>query len=60
MYLNDDVEVGNREIREDIERDVTWTDSGNCRETQNANIKIYICVTWADFDRYIQKCVRLK
>ncbi len=45
MYLNDDVEIGNHGIREDIEREVTRTDSGNPRETQNANIKIYTGVT---------------
>ncbi len=45
MYLYDDVEIGNSGIREDMERDVTLTDSGNHRETQNANIKIYTGVT---------------
>ena len=45
MYLNDDVEIGNRGIREDIERDVTRTDSGNCREIQNVNIEIYTGIT---------------
>ncbi len=41
MYLNNDMEIGNRGIREDIERDVTRTDNGNCKDTQNANIEIY-------------------
>ena len=45
MYLNDDMEIRNHEIREDIERDVTRTDSRNCRETQNANVEIYTGVT---------------
>ncbi len=46
MYLKDDVEIGNLRIREDIERDVTQTDSGNCKETQNANIEIYTSTTY--------------
>ncbi len=41
MYLNDDVEIGNCGIREDIERDVTRTENGNRKETQDANIEIY-------------------
>ncbi len=45
MYLNDDMEIWNRRIIKDIERNVTRTDSGNRRETQNANIKIYTGVT---------------
>ena len=31
---------------EDIERDVTRTDNGNRKETQNANIKIYTRATY--------------
>ena len=46
MYPNDDVEIGNPGIREDIKRDVTRTDSGNCKETQNANIEIYTSATY--------------
>ncbi len=45
MYMNDDVKIGNRGIREDIERDETRKDNGNRRKTQNANIKIYTGVT---------------
>ena len=45
MYRNNDMEIGNCGIREDIKRDVTRTDSGNHRETQNANIEIYTGIT---------------
>ncbi len=45
MYRNDDVEKRNCEIRKDIKKDVTRTDSGNRRETQNENIEIYTGIT---------------
>ena len=36
----------NRKIMEDMERDVTRTDNGNCKKTQNANIEIYTRATY--------------
>jgi hypothetical protein len=36
----------NPRIRENIKRDVTRTESGNRKETQNANIKIYTRATY--------------